>query len=156
MTLNKLSLIGAACALTLLCNTSALAAPDTAIVTVSATVVGTCKFTSAGSVAFTLDPSSTAVAAAGTIAQPTFWCTKGTSYTLTDNNGLYVSAGAQRMKHASIAEYIPYTFTYTTSGLGTGPIAPFTMDIASQVAATDYLNASAGSYADTVTLTITP
>ena len=155
MKLNKLGLIGAACALTLLGNTSALAAPDTATVTVSATVVGTCKFTSAGAVSFTLDPS-VGGAVNGAITQPTFWCTKGTSYTLTDNNGLYVSAGAQRMKHASAAEFIPYTFTYTTTGLGTGPIAPFTMDIASQVAATDYLNASAGTYADTVTLTITP
>lgn len=154
MKLNKLGLIGAACALTLLGNTPALAT-DTATVGVSATVTGTCKFTSGGAVSFTLDPS-VGGPVTGSITQPTFWCTKGTSYTLTDNNGLYVSAGAQRMKHGSAAEYIPYTFTYTSSGNGTGPATPITMDIASQVAATDYLNASAGSYADTVTLTITP
>lgn len=156
MKLNKLGLIGAACALTLLGNMSALAAPDTAIVTVSATVVGTCKFTSAGSVAFTLDPS-VGGAVTGTIAQPKFWCTKGTSYTLTDDNGLYESGTIHRMTDdATGTEFIPYTFTYTASGNGSGPALPLTLNIVSQVAATDYLNASAGTYADTVTLTITP
>lgn len=155
MKLHHLSLLSAACALNLLSHTSALAAPDTANVTVSATVVGTCKFTSAGAVSFTLDPS-VGGAVAGSITQPTFWCTKGTSYALTDNDGLHFGSGAQRMKHGSAAEYIPYTFAYTTSGTGTGPIAPFTMDITSQVAAADYMNASAGSYSDTVVLTITP
>lgn len=156
MKLNKIGLIGAACALTLLGNTAALAA-DGATVTVSATVTGTCKFVApkTGAVAFTLDPS-VGGAVNGVITQPTFWCTKGTAYTINDNDGVNASAGAQRMKHGSLAEYIPYTFTYTASGSGTGPAAPLTLDIASQVAATDYLNASAGSYSDTVTLTITP
>lgn len=156
MKLNKLGLIGAACALTLLGNTSALAAPDTATVTVSATVVGTCKFTSAGAVSFTLDPS-VGGAVNGAITQPTFWCTKGTSYTLTDDNGLYESGTVHRMTdNATGTQFIPYTFTYTATGTGDGPANAKILNIASQVAATDYLNASAGTYADTVTLTITP
>lgn len=154
MKFNKLGLLGAACALTLLGNTPALA--DTAIVTVSATVVGTCKFNSGGSVGFTLDPSVGGLVN-GAITQPKFWCTKGTAYTLTDDNGKYESGTVHRMTDdATGTEFIPYTFTYTTTGNGTGPGLPITLDIVSQVAANDYLNKPAGTYADTVTLTITP
>lgn len=154
MKFNKLGFIGALCAASLLGNTSALAA-DTATVTVSATVVGTCKFNSGGSATFTLDPS-VGGNVSGTVTQPQFWCTKGATYNITDNDGLYVSGGAQRMKHATLAEHIPYSFTYAAAGTGTGPGTPITMNIASEVVAADYLNASAGSYADTVTLSITP
>ena len=58
--------------------------------------------------------------------------------------------------NATGTQFIPYTFTYTATGTGDGPANAKTLNIASQVAATDYLNASAGTYADTVTLTITP
>lgn len=130
-------------------------AADTTTVGVSATVVGTCKFTTGGTVAFSLDPSAGGNVV-GTVSQPTFWCTKGSSYTIGDDDGLYESGTTQRMKHASLAEYIEYSFAYTASGTGVGPATPITMDIASTVVAAQYLNASAGSYADTVTLNITP
>ena len=154
MKFNKLGLVGALCAASLLGNTSALAA-DTANVAVSATVVGTCKFTSGGSAAFVLDPSIGGNVS-GTVTQPVFWCTKGATYSITDNDGANKSGVIQRMKHSALAEYIPYSFTYTAAGAGTGPATPITMDIASSVVASDYLNASAGSYADTVILSITP
>lgn len=130
-------------------------AGDTATVNVSATVVGTCKFITGGSVSFTLDPS-TGGDVNGTVVQPTFWCTKGTSYTISDDNGLHESGTTHRMKHSIQEEYIPYTFTYTATGTGMGPSSPMTMNISSKVYASDYLNASAGDYSDTVTLTITP
>jgi spore coat protein U-like protein len=61
------------------------------------------------------------------------------------------------MLHTTTAnEYIPYTFTYTTTGTGKGKSTAITMDIASTVAETNYINALVGSYADTVTLTINP
>jgi len=155
MNFTKLGLIGAVCATALLGNTVALAA-DTTSVTVSATVVGTCKFTGPGSVSFTLDPSLGG-SVAGTVAQPTFWCTKGTGYTITDNGGGNTSNGSKRMKNgAATPEYIPYSFTYTATGTGAGASSPLTLNIASSVAAADYLNVSAGSYSDTVTLSITP
>ena len=154
MKLNKLGLLGMLCAAGLFSNTAALAA-DVANVTVNATVVGTCKFTGAGVVAFTLDPS-VGGAVAGVVTQPTFWCTNGAAYNITDNDGLHASLGVQRMKHATLAEFIPYTFGYTAAGNGTGPATPITMNISSSVAAINYLNASAGSYADTVVLSITP
>lgn len=152
--MKKIALISALCATGLFGGTSALAA-DTANVTVSATVVGTCKFNSGGAVAFTLDPS-VGGAVSGVVTQPAFWCTKGATYGITDNDGLNASSGVQRMKHSTLAEFIPYTFSYTAAGTGTGPGTPISMNIASSVAAVDYLNASAGSYADTVILSITP
>jgi len=154
MTLKKFGLIGAVCAATLLGNTTAMAG-DTASVAVSATVVGTCKFNSGGAVSFTLDPSIGGNVT-GTVTQPAFWCTKGTTYGITDNDGANASSGVQRMKHATLAEYIPYSFSYTASGTGAGPSTPISLNIASTVVAADYLNASAGSYADTVILTIAP
>lgn len=133
---------------------AAMAAETT--VAVSATVVGTCKFTAGGSIPFgNLDPS-VGTDQSPTVTQPTFWCTKGASYTITDDNGGNESGTIYRMKHATLAEYIPYSFTYTATGTGGGPTNVKTMDIASKVLGVDYANASAGSYSDTVTLTINP
>ncbi len=135
--------------------TGAGIAGDSAPVSVSATVVGTCKFLTGGSISFILDPS-VGGNVNGTVTQPTFWCTKGASYTITDDDGLYESGTTHRMKHATEDEYIPYSFSYTATGSGNGRGNPITMNISSTVLGGDYLNASAGSYSDTVTLTITP
>jgi len=135
---------------------AASAAADTATVGVTASVVGVCKYSTAtGSVDFTLDPS-VGGAVSGTLSQPAFWCTKGTSYSITDDNGLNESGTTHRLKHASLTEYIPYTFSYTASGTGAGKSTPVTMNISASVAESDYIDASEGSYADTVVLTITP
>ncbi|MGD9000156.1 MAG: spore coat protein U domain-containing protein, partial [Granulosicoccaceae bacterium] len=116
----------------------------------------TCKFNSGGSVDFgSLDPS-VGTDVSGTVTQPEFWCTNGASYSITDDNGVNNTGPTYRMKHASLAEYIPYTFSYTSSGTGSGPTSPVSMDIAADVLGSDYTGASAGSYSDTVTLTITP
>ncbi|HPA51791.1 MAG TPA: spore coat protein U domain-containing protein [Thermoanaerobaculia bacterium] len=136
-----------------------LMANDSATVTVTANVVGTCKFVSpkTGAVSFgALDPSA-ATDVAGTVTQPQFWCTKGAAYTISDDNGLNETGTTFRMVHGTnAAEFIPYSFTYTASGTGTGPQSPFTMDIAAQVLGASYANALAGAYSDTVTLTINP
>ena len=133
-------------------------ANDNATVTVTANVVGTCKFSvAAGAVAFgDLDPASP-VDKNGTVTQPQFWCTRGASYTISDNDGLNKSGTTHRMVHGVTAtEFIPYSFTYTATGTGAGPTAPVTMNIAAQVLGIDYSGALAGAYSDTVTLTITP
>lgn len=79
------------------------------------------------------------------------------AYTISDNSGLYSLAPSQlRMRNATnTAEYLPYTFTYTTSGiipLHTNINITFT----GTVRALDYQNAWAGNYSDTVTITINP
>ncbi len=127
-------------------------------VNVSATVAGVCQFNAgAGSITFALDPS-VGGDVNGAVTQPTFWCTRGTNWTITDNSGLHeLVAGSPRMQHAtSLTDFIPYSLTYTTTGTGSGRTVPITMDIASTVVAADYLNALAGNYADTVQLTINP
>lgn len=133
---------------------SAMAA-GTQTVAVSATVVGVCQFLTGGTMAFTLDPS-VGGNVNGTAVQPTFWCTRGTTATITDDNGLHFS-GFRRMQHTTSAtDFIPYSFTYTANSAGTGRNGIITMDLASTVVAADYLDALAGNYADTVTLTINP
>lgn len=129
----------------------------TQTVAVSANVVGVCQFLGgAGTLSFTLDPSGGG-AVDGTPGQPSFWCTNGTTWTITDDDGLHEAAGSHRMQHAtSLTDYIPYSFTYTTTGTGSGRNTTINMDIAGQVAAADYLDALGGNYADTVTLTINP
>ena len=129
-------------------------AANTSTVAVSATVLaGRCRFSSGGTVAFTLDPS-TGGNVTGTVTQPRFRCSRGAYYAISDDNGIHESGTTHRMKHTTLAEYIPYSFTYTTSGAG--GFTTITMDIASTVLEADYIDASAGRYRDTVTLTIVP
>ncbi len=78
-------------------------------------------------------------------------------YTISDDSGLYsLAPGQLRMRNATnIAVYLPYTFTYATSGiipLNTNMNITFT----GTVRAIDYQNAWAGNYSDTVTITINP
>ncbi|MGQ9510074.1 MAG: Csu type fimbrial protein [Thermodesulfobacteriota bacterium] len=131
---------------------------DTNVVNVSATVVGTCKFLSATSnLEFgDLDPSSGSDKNAQTSVQ--FWCTKNATYTITDDDGLYAKEkDKNRMKHEDLNEFIPYAFGYyPQSGQGLGRTKPITLTIEGKIRHEDYEDAAAGSYSDTVTLTINP
>jgi spore coat protein U-like protein len=146
-------------------------AGDNATVNVLANVVGNCKFTTASATLNfgNLDPAVGSDVTANTSLQ--FWCTKNATYTITDNNGSNWSGTNQRMKHASLTEYIPYTFCYSSSGgpgpscasdtasdtgNGAGKTSPITLNIWGTVLGSNYIDASAGSYSDTVTMTINP
>jgi spore coat protein U-like protein len=129
-------------------------AADTAQVNVSATVTGVCKFVAGGTISYTLDPS-VGTNVNGTVSQPTFWCTKGSSYAITDDNGVNKTGTTYRVKDSG-TDYIPYSFTYTSTGSGQGKSTTLSMNIASAIQGTDYINAPAGSYSDTVTLSINP
>jgi len=132
-------------------------AADTTVA-VTANVIGTCKFNNGGTITYTdLDPASTSSTVSGTVSQPQFWCTKPTAYTITDDRGIHDGTGTFRMQHATVLpDFIPYTFTYSSTGIGAGKNAPITMDIASSITVSDLANLSSGTYRDTVTLTITP
>jgi spore coat protein U-like protein len=132
-------------------------AGDTGQVNINATVVGTCKFTATGgstTINVTLDPSSGLdVTGSGSLQ---FWCTKGASYSVSDNDGLYES-GPDQNRVSNGTEYIPYSFSYNpTSGTGSGPTSPITLNVSATFAYTDYSGASAGTYSDTVTITVNP
>jgi len=134
-------------------------AGDTNTVTVTANVVGTCKFNSATStLAFgALDPTSGSDVNAST--STTFWCTKNASYTITDDDGIHeLAADGNRMENTTTAgEFIPYSFSYNpTSGDGSGRTTPITLNINGTAAFASYQNAAGGDYSDTVTLTINP
>lgn len=130
-------------------------AADTAVVNVNAEVVGTCQFLTDGTITFTLDPS-VGGDIGGTVTPPSFWCTKNARYTITDDNGINESGTTYQMKHATLNEFIPYSFTYTDTGDGEGKGTTLNLDIDSTVFEADYVNASSGIYSDTVTLTINP
>jgi hypothetical protein len=129
----------------------------TTTVAVSANVVGTCQVTNTNGaplVAFGQLDQVTAPVVNGTVTQPTFWCTKNTTYTIGDDLGANDSAGVYRMTNGT--DFIAYTFTYTATAPGTGKTSPITMDIAASIPAGTYSDVSAGNYADSVLLTINP
>ncbi len=131
-------------------------AAGTNTMTVSANVVGTCKFNSAiSTLAFgALDPAL-ATDASGAV-NVAFWCTKGATYTVSDDGGLH-NAGTPRMQHATtLTEYVPYSISYVNSGAGLGKTTAANLAISGTVVNADYVDAAAGNYQDTVTVTITP
>ena len=132
-------------------------ASGTATLNVSATVVGTCSFdTASATLNFgNLNPLSAVNTNANASLQ--FRCSLGTAYTISDDLGVNKTGTTRRMKHsADNTQLIPYTLTYVSTGVGLGNSAPSTLAVAGAVLATDFTDAKAGSYSDTVTFTITP
>jgi spore coat protein U-like protein len=135
-------------------------AADTNTVTVTANIVGTCKFNSATStLAFgALDQTLTTDATASNNST-TFWCTKNTNYAITDDDGLNeLVANENRMQNLGTpGEFIKYSFGYgPATGAGGGKTSPITLTMNGTVNNIDYVNAAAGNYQDTVVLTIIP
>jgi spore coat protein U-like protein len=133
-------------------------AADTATVSVSASVTGSCKVTTgAGTVAFgALDPTNP-VNKDGIVISPVVWCTNGQTVTITDNLGIHSSGpGVFRMVGPTATDFIAYTFTHATTLAGTGPSGTLALNILATVPAANYASAVSGSYSDTVTLTFTP
>lgn len=138
---------------------SAMAATKTASVAVSAAITGTCSaLTAPATVAFTLDPS---VGGLVTVSNNVvFRCTNTTAYALTNNTGLHSAscAGSNCMNDGG-TNYINYAIALggnavgTGTGMGAGQDKTVTMD--ATVASADYVNATPGSYSDTMVLTIT-
>ena len=145
-----------------LLTSGAALAGNTNTLKVTASITGTCNFDAANNtggnatLAFgTLDQTSTAPATA-TQTSLDYWCTNGTTATsLSADNGLYFS-GSRRLNNGGTG-YIPYTLTVTDpGGAGTGKSNPITVTFDGDIANADYIDAPAGTYSDTVTLTITP
>jgi spore coat protein U-like protein len=133
-------------------------AADSNTLTVSASVTGTCKFSSPTSTLNfgALDPSVGTNVNGSTTTN--FWCTKGVSTdAIVAGNGLNFAVGKRQMKDAVSTDVIPYTLTLTKDGnANVGPATPRTLTVAGNVLGTDYTAKTAGSYSDTVVLNITP
>ena len=133
-------------------------AADTKNLNVTASVAGVCKFRSATADTLpfgSLDPAvGTNVNASTNVL---YWCTKGVSTNaVTAGNGLNFAGGKRNMKDAVSTDLIPYTLTVTSSGTPGGPTVDLTAAVSGQVLGADYTGKSAGSYSDTVVLTVNP
>ncbi|HBE45380.1 MAG TPA: hypothetical protein DDW17_08065 [Deltaproteobacteria bacterium] len=126
--------------------------------TVTASVTGTCKFSSGTSTLNfgSLDPSLGTNVNGNTTTQ--FWCTKGvTTDDITPGNGGHWDGSKRNMLDSVSTDLIPYTLTLTKDGNpNAGPSAPRTLTINGTILGSDYTGKSAGSYSDEVTLTINP
>lgn len=142
--------------------TPAFAASTTHTLSVSATVTGNCRFNDAGPTAVTIansgaaiDPT-VAVDATGT-ANVSFRCTTGTTSAITANNGANFS-GSRRVAQGGVS-FMPYALALAGAaqvGTGHGAGQDKTLGVTATIVQADFVNAAAGAYADTVTLTITP
>jgi len=138
-------------------------AAGSAIVSVAATVLSknNCKFNNPSSATLgfgNIDPSSSANATA--TATLTIRCggaSPTVSYALTDDSGLYeTGVNANRMKHATLNEYLPYAFALTPSS-GTMPKnTDQTITLTGTITPASFQNAAMGAYADTIVVTLNP
>lgn len=108
-----------------------------------------------------LDPSSGAtftvpVVAASLNAGRIGDCVSSVSMTLSGDNGANFSGG-RRMKHATLAEFIPYSLAgIPTSQPGPGNSQYVSFTFTGTVTGPDYANAPAGSYSDNVLISVDP
>ena len=131
---------------------------DTNTLTVQASVVGTCKFTSPDSTLNfpPLDPSvGTDVSGS---SSTTFWCTKGVTPAFTPDLGAHSGGGlTRRMLDIGSGEFIPYSLSLAGDAIPSGgPGSPRTLTISGNVLGTNYISKPAGGYSDTVVISLTP
>jgi spore coat protein U-like protein len=153
--MNTKSLISVSTLLLVFGTGAAVAAPGNHTLTVSASVVGVCQFSSSAStLGFgNLDPSSTSDATAtGSVG---YWCTKGTIASTTSDNGLNPD-GSNNRRLSNGSEYIPYNLTLSGgTGTGTGKTgSSLSISLSGAIVNSNFINATAGAYTDTVVLTI--
>lgn len=134
------------------------AAGDTATLNVSATVSGTCKFTTGTfSMNFgALDPSAAANQTQTTGI--TYKCTKNTAATSFSFDADAVSPASVSITNGT--DNIPVTLSWAApatlgSGFGVGSTA-ITMTVTGDILGTDYANVSAGVYTKAVAVVVAP
>lgn len=120
-----------------------------------------CKFqgSSTPALAFgNIDPASTTPATAS--ASLTIRCGGAApiaTYALEHDSGLHDTApNAMRMKHATLNEYLPYTFTLTPASGSVAKNTNLTIAVAGSVAPASFQAATIGAYTDTVVVTLNP
>ena len=134
-------------------------AADTSNMTVQASVVGTCKFNSTPTLDFgPLDPASASNGAGSSTIS--FWCTKGSAYTVAAGNGnnYDVPGSTRRMKGPGALDLMAYSLTLpaAATGTGSGKSTAITFAVTGSVLNANYINATVGSYTDTVQMAVNP
>lgn len=132
------------------------AAGSTQSLTVNATVSGACLMSAIPSMNFTLDPTVGTNQTATTTVQ--YKCTNGvTPATFTVGGS---GTGSYSGSLANGAALMPYTLAWTApttagSGLGSG-VTPISVLLTGTILGTDYVNAAAGTYTQTISVTVAP
>lgn len=159
----RISLLAAVTGLAMFASGGAFAG-NTNTLQVTAQITGTCNFSAANNAAGnttlafgTLD-QTLATSPSATQTSLNYWCTKGTTATaLTAGNGQNTTGCGGTRCLSNGTDLIPYTLTLTNpGGAGTGKSTPITVTFDGTITNAAYINVSAGSYTDLVTLTITP
>jgi spore coat protein U-like protein len=148
--MKKLLTITAAAAIIAMAG-SAMAA--TANLAVSATVANACSVVG-GTLSFGALDTLAAPVVPGTSAGVSVTCTKSDPYTVTVDKGANFVGAQANLKNAGNTDKIPYSLTVPAVSAGTG--AAQTIAITGTIAAGTYNTASAGTYNDTVVITVTP
>jgi hypothetical protein len=133
-------------------------AGDTATLAVTATVSGTCKFTTGTfNMSFgTLDPSAAANQTQGTAL--TYKCTKGQAATSFSFDADATSPASVNITNGT--DNIPVALSWTVpvtlgSGFGVGSTA-ISMTVTGDILGTNYANVSAGVYTKNVSVVVAP
>lgn len=132
------------------------AGSKTDAIPVSATVATNCTI-SGGSIDFgTVDAVTDAGGKNATVTAPTIKCTKGASIAVTDDDGLYDASGTPRMSDGT-TNYLAYSVSYSTPLTGAGMNSDIggSLNLSASLAANALDDVPAGSYSDTLTITIT-
>ena len=126
---------------------------------VSAAVINACAVAGSPSIGFgMLDGVTHAGGATATVAPPAIMCTRDASVSVSDNGGLHFS-GTPRMSDAS-GNYLPYGIQYSGSLTGLGGLTDIggsgagRLSLGASIPANSLDNVPAGTYSDTITLTI--
>lgn len=130
-------------------------AADSHTITVSATVVATCKFNSASSTLnLTLNPTATSTVSQS--ASVLYRCTKGTAPIFALASGSTSSATGGNLVNGS--ESIAYTFASTSGGNGTGVGSgqDKSLSVTVSVNQANAANVTPAIYTDTIAITLTP
>jgi hypothetical protein len=147
----------------LLIMTAGVAAAASSTLAVSAVVLSknNCKFNSANAVLTfnAIDPAGTADAIANTTI--TFRCSGSAPtaiFSISHDSGLHETGpDANRMRHTSVTtQFLPYALTLNPA-TGTAPKnTNQTLTITGRITELEYRDAYAGSYSDSVVLTLVP
>ncbi|AZN36366.1 spore coat protein U domain-containing protein [Iodobacter ciconiae] len=123
-------------------------------------VLPVCTFVSPADVTMTIpDMTPGVVADKQATVGVSFWCSKGTSYTVSMNDGLNGADGKKNIKLAGgdATDLIAYDLQADkNNGVGEGGLVENKVTLTAVVAGDAYQNAKAGDYADTIVLTVAP
>lgn len=147
-----------ATATALLTFAAGMAAADTQPLSVTASVMGVCKFNTGQSpvLAFgAINPSGTLDATGSATVK--YRCTNGTAATITSAG----VTGARTMAGAVAGNTLAYSLAFTSGATGTGTGfgaggTDLSLVLGGTITAAQYNTAKADSYSETVTLTVTP